>query len=179
RRIGYLLTQIRLNGENPELVQAVVDLSVRFGIVTPYTSYLITEDDILSEEGRREVADRDYQAEQAAPASTSGEAAVDEAAASGRLSQADSAVAPSAEAAGQIRYVGARAFVLLDGVWTETTYDPDRMVPERVVFGSEAYFALLASDPALADAFALGDRVIALSNGQAYEVTSASRDTTG
>ena len=48
RKIGYLLTQIRLHGENPESVQAIVDLSVRYGIVTPYTSYLITEDDILT-----------------------------------------------------------------------------------------------------------------------------------
>jgi Ca-activated chloride channel family protein len=170
RRIGHLLTQIRLHGENPELVQAVVDLSVRFGIVTPYTSYLITEDDILSQATRREVADREYEAQQAAPPTTSGESAVDEAAASGRLSQADSAVDPASEAAGQIRYVGARAFVLLDGIWTETTFDPDRMTPERVVFGSEAYFDLLASDPTLADAFALGDRVIAFSNGRVYEV---------
>jgi hypothetical protein len=34
----------------------------------------------------------------------------------------------------------------------------------------DAYFALLESVPALADAFALGDHVIFLSNGQAYEV---------
>ena len=170
RRIGYLLTQIRLNGEDPELVQAVVDLSVQFGIVTPYTSYLITEDDILSQSGRREVAERAYDAQQTAPASTSGQAAVDEAAESGRLSRADSAAAPEAEAAGQIRYAGARAFVLLDGVWTETTFDLDVMTPERVVFGSDAYFGLLETNPALADAFALGDQVIALSDGRAYEV---------
>jgi Ca-activated chloride channel family protein len=170
RRIGYLLTQIRLNGEDPELVQAVVDLSVEFGIVTPYTSYLITEDDILSQTGRQEAAERQYDAQQTAPASTSGQAAVDEAADTGQLSRAESAAAPAAEAAGQIQYVGARAFVLLDGVWTETTFDPDAMTPEQVVFGSEAYFALLESHPPLADAFALGDHVIALSNGQAYEV---------
>lgn len=170
RRIGYLLTQIRLNGEDPELVQAVVDLSVKFGIVTPYTSYLITEDDILSQSGRNEVAEREYDAQQSAPASRSGEAAVDEAADSGQLSRAESAAEPGAEAAGQIRYVGARAFVLLNGVWTETTFDPDAMTLEQVVFGSEAYFALVESNPTLADAFALGDHVIALSDGQAYEV---------
>ena len=61
RKIGYLLTQIRLNGENAELVQAVVDLSVQYGIVTPYTSYLITEDDILTQEGRDRVADEEYE----------------------------------------------------------------------------------------------------------------------
>ncbi|MER3485597.1 MAG: trypsin, partial [Chloroflexota bacterium] len=42
RKIGYLLNQIRLHGENREWVQAIIDLSVRYGIITPYTSYLIT-----------------------------------------------------------------------------------------------------------------------------------------
>ena len=51
RKIGALLTQIRLNGENPELVNSVVRLSVRYGIITPYTSYLIQEDDINRQGG--------------------------------------------------------------------------------------------------------------------------------
>ncbi len=48
RRIGDLLNSIRLNGENTELVDSVVKLSVRYGIITPYTSFLIDEDDILT-----------------------------------------------------------------------------------------------------------------------------------
>lgn len=52
RRIGDLLNQIRLRGENKELVDSVVSLSIRYGIITPYTSFLITEDDILSQAGR-------------------------------------------------------------------------------------------------------------------------------
>lgn len=43
RKIGYLLNQIRLRGENPELVQSVVTLSRRYGIITPYTSFLVQE----------------------------------------------------------------------------------------------------------------------------------------
>ncbi len=44
RKIGYLLETIRLSGEKRELVDEVVALSKRYGIVTPYTSYLVTED---------------------------------------------------------------------------------------------------------------------------------------
>ena len=58
RKIGYLLNQIRLHGENEELVDAVIDLSLEHGIVTPYTSYLITEDDIHSQEARDQAAER-------------------------------------------------------------------------------------------------------------------------
>ncbi len=43
RKVGYLLDQIRLNGENPELRQAVVQIGTEYGIVTPYTSYLVTD----------------------------------------------------------------------------------------------------------------------------------------
>ncbi|MBN2189077.1 MAG: VWA domain-containing protein [Chitinispirillaceae bacterium] len=45
RRIGFLLDQIRLNGEDRELVDEVTQLAKSFGIVTPYTSYLILEDE--------------------------------------------------------------------------------------------------------------------------------------
>ena len=45
RRIGYLLDQIRLHGQNNELRDEVTRLARDWGIVTPYTSYLIIEDE--------------------------------------------------------------------------------------------------------------------------------------
>lgn len=45
RRIGFLLEQIRLNGENKELVDEVTSLARAWGIITPYTSHLIVEDE--------------------------------------------------------------------------------------------------------------------------------------
>ncbi len=45
RRVGYLLDQIRLHGEADEVREEVVALARRWGIVTPYTSYLIVEDE--------------------------------------------------------------------------------------------------------------------------------------
>jgi Ca-activated chloride channel family protein len=45
RRVGWLLDQIRMNGENKELKDEVVRLAREYGIVTPYTSYLIIEDE--------------------------------------------------------------------------------------------------------------------------------------
>lgn len=45
RRVGYLLDEIRLRGENVELKDEVVRLSREYGIMTPYTSYLVLEND--------------------------------------------------------------------------------------------------------------------------------------
>jgi Ca-activated chloride channel family protein len=46
--VGFLMDQIRLNGENKELIGEVVRLSKKYGIITPYTSYLILEDEAVS-----------------------------------------------------------------------------------------------------------------------------------
>ncbi len=43
RRIGYLIDEIDLNGRNPELVEEIVRLSTRHGILTPYTAFLADE----------------------------------------------------------------------------------------------------------------------------------------
>lgn len=45
RRVGYLLDEIRLRGENAELRDEVTELARRYNIVTPYTAYLIVEDE--------------------------------------------------------------------------------------------------------------------------------------
>ena len=43
--MGYLLDEIRLRGEKKELKEEVARLARKYGIVTPYTSYLIIEDE--------------------------------------------------------------------------------------------------------------------------------------
>jgi len=45
RKIGYLLDQIRLHGKSQEAVEEVIRLSREYGIATPYTSYLVLENE--------------------------------------------------------------------------------------------------------------------------------------
>lgn len=45
RRVGYLLEEIRLHGEEAELREEATELARQYGIVTPYTAYLIVEDE--------------------------------------------------------------------------------------------------------------------------------------
>ncbi|CAN5284195.1 hypothetical protein BH11PLA2_BH11PLA2_10200 [soil metagenome] len=44
RKVGFLLDQIRMNGEQKELVEEVTKLAKRYSIATPYTSYLVVPD---------------------------------------------------------------------------------------------------------------------------------------
>jgi Ca-activated chloride channel family protein len=58
RKVGYLLDNIRLHGENRELKEEVVALGRRYGIVTPYTSFLVTEDQPAAQAWRGDDVDR-------------------------------------------------------------------------------------------------------------------------
>jgi Ca-activated chloride channel family protein len=204
RKIGALLNAIRLYGEDPELVDSIVRLSIRYGIITPYTSFLITEDDIFSQTGREEAqmvfeaeADEAFGAASGSNAVTAAEAAAD-------LSSAEAPMAAmptSSPAVGQppaegdfrdhgdvgmggaeyyagesapggqaIQYAADRTFVWRDGAWIDTSYDADEMTPVEVVFLSDEYFDLLELDPVIGEFLALGEHVLFVWDGQAYEV---------
>jgi len=178
RKIGYLLTQVRLHGPDQELIDQIVRLSIRYGIVTPYTSYLVTEPSPLGAAEQDRIAEEQFlQLESGAAAPTYGQDAVEKAAAQGEMEDSNTAAAPMAEAANMVRTVGSRTYVYSEGVWTDTAFDPDSMQTQKVSFLSDDYFALSESRPALADAFALGSRVIAISDRIAYEVVGSDETT--
>jgi Ca-activated chloride channel family protein len=180
RKIGYLLQQIRLHGEEGELVDEIVELSVRYGIITPYTSFLVLEtDQALSSEGRQNLADQ-LPAATVAPA---GEAAVDrslqEKALSGAAAVPMPTLAPSlagaptdayGNAVNPVKYVGDKTFILNDETWTDTTFDPDRMTAVPIEFGSDDYFKLAATRPEWGQYLAVGEHAIVVLDGTAYEV---------
>jgi Ca-activated chloride channel family protein len=185
RKIGALLSAIRLHGEDPELVDSIVRLSIRYGIITPYTSFLITEDDIFTQRGVEE-AQMMFEADAEMLAAPSGQAAVDAAESAAGLSSANAPVAAPtrsskdaggvelpAEAGEQaIRYAGDRTFVWRDGMWIDTLYEADAMTPVEVTFLSDEYFDLLALDPAIGEFLALGEQVLFVWAGTAYQIVT-------
>jgi len=190
RAIGHLLTEIRLHGESEELVQSVINLSVRYGIITPYTSYLIEEDDIFSQTGRddimeEEMMDMDMEFEEMAP-----KEAVEEAAVSADMSAAEAPMAAprtngtagggegmddgsanGERAVNAIQYIGSKTFILRDGVWMDTAYDADSQSPQLVTFASDNYFDLLDAAPEIGQYLALGEQVLVVYGGQVYQIT--------
>jgi len=147
RKIAHLLDQIRLYGESEELVDTVISLSKRYGIITPYTSFLVDEGSLSAEEMARMVT-------QAASAPPSGKQAVAGASSVRSLAE-EEAAPPEGES---VRTIDDRAFFLKDGVWVESTYADEETV--KIVAFSSAYFDLLSMKPELALFFALGDRLI-------------------
>jgi Ca-activated chloride channel family protein len=80
-----------------------------------------------------------------------------------------------------VRHAGAKTFVLKRGVWIDTDFNPETMTTERIGFGSEAYFDLLAARPTWGDYLALGERVIFVVDGAGgptpYEVVAEGEGT--
>jgi Ca-activated chloride channel family protein len=178
RKIGYLLNQIRLNGESKEVVSEIVALAVRYGIVTPYTSFLIDErQDVLTDVGRGGAAQEMQKSLAPSAMPFTGAGAVQQSQQQNQLRGAAVAptAAPSSVGDGRssvvIQSVGDQTFLLRNGVWTDTQFDPSKMTPTKIEFNSDAYFALLANHPDWGKYLALGSRVIVVVNGAPYEIT--------
>ena len=171
RKVGYLLNEIRLQGANQEIIDQIVRLSIRYGIVTPYTSYLVTEQAPLGEAEQQRLVDETFGKLMTTPTpAPSGQAAVQSAADAGAMQGAASAPELEGEASSKVRVMGSRTFVLSDGKWIDTAFDPDTMQTTPIEFLSTEYFDLVAAHPELGAAFTLGEQVIAISGGVAYEV---------
>ncbi len=185
RAIGHLLTQIRLHGEEPELVQSVVNLSIRYGIITPYTSYLIEEDDIFTQTGRQGIADEEMEELAEEPLAFTGAEAVSEAAAAGEMADAVAPLALPTAAPNNtgdggttavsdlVQFVGSKTFVWRDGVWIDTGLDPNIHILTPLNFASDTYFDLITAVPELANYFAIGQRVVVVHDGMAYEIVES------
>jgi Ca-activated chloride channel family protein len=212
RKIGYLLDEIRLHGESSEVKDEIVRLAKRYAIVTPYTSYLVVEDERRERvAGRGRDADGDGMIRWGAAyresevvgrqlvvaGNTEGLSAVDASVASKELREAPTVLdAPaalsvgaatrpradhgvahdagrfagdSAVAEGTIRYVGDKTFYFMNGRWVDSQFN-DKQKPEPVTLFSDAYFALLTRHPGIGPCLALGDHVIVVWEGTAYEI---------
>jgi len=70
-----------------------------------------------------------------------------------------------------VKHVGSKTFLLRNQTWIDTSFDTS-MKTKEVLFLSPEYFDLISDEPELGSYFALGDRVIVVYQGQAYEVVS-------
>ncbi len=162
RRVGQLLDEIRLHGEHAELKDEVVALAKEFGLVTPYTSYLVREDEPVAGVPVRPggiLRHRDA-AGSAAPAAamteTSGEAAVNLSRSIRSMQEAD--VAAPAPGNGLVAVQG-RTLRFVDDAWVDAAFDAEQDEVVAIRFASEAYFAFLRLYPDALDFARLGDAV--------------------
>lgn len=170
RKVAYLVDEVRLNGENEELVNEIVRLSEKYGIMSPYTSFLVTEGgfnergfderveleekpqffhDFFPQEGRRE-----------------GNYALIENSAALQALQLSTAETENADSVKRIKN---KTFYPREGVWTDSEHDAETET-EKIIFGSKAYFDLIAAEPELSQYLAIGKQVIFCHKDTCYEI---------
>ena len=168
RRVGWLLEQIRANGETKEVKEEVVDLGTRYGLVTPYTSYLATDGSMANvrrDAPRARAIENEAKAKMAA---ASGADAVGFSVQQNRMqSNARAAVAESDADNVLVRntannqFIGNRNFVNESGVWVDAEYSETSRLPvTNIRFASNEYFALIEKDRGIAQYLSLGEQVV-------------------
>ncbi|MGC9468590.1 MAG: VIT domain-containing protein [Anaerolineae bacterium] len=190
KKIGHLLTRIRLDGENAEWVDAVVKLSLRYGIITSYTSFLIEEpQESLTEEARARAGAQMMDELAEAPTAVSGQGAVEDAKLREGLLGAEAPIDPGAyapvnpeeESGGAsltaIRHVADKTFICTADRCVDTAYVPDQMPLQEIAFGSRAYETLLEAGSEWGAYFAVGPGAIVVGpEGQAYHLVFESHE---
>jgi Ca-activated chloride channel homolog len=196
RRVGALLRDLRLHGESNERVDEIKAIGLQFGIVTPYTSFLVDDhgvDDFYSvnmdhekkqapatwglvKSLRRSKHRVSGGATAAAPApqqylqeSVTGLDAVNLSMKINSMATAETE-APDADG-GAMKAKAGRTFLLSDGEWVEYGFADEKTKDIR--FGSDDYFKLMAKHSGLRDIFTLGERVVFKYDGKWYRIVPA------
>ena len=181
RRVGWLLEQIRSNGENKETRDEVVELGTRYGLVTPYTSYLATDGSM---------ANIRQDAPMAADMARSGTKKAEEKTGVGavRMSTRQNAMQVNTQvvagddkdAGEQIivrntvnnQFVANKNFINQNGVWVDSDFtEASRLTEVTVIFASDEYFKLVEREPGLAPYLSLGEQVVVVWRGKVYRIT--------
>ncbi len=197
RRIGYLLDQIRLNGEDKELVDEITQLAREFGIVTPYTSYLIMEDEevrladseldanfqtlppapILRQESagdfdamKLKSGDRSITASEEVQNLNRASNFAETKQGSGRMNYKDTE-GNEQNLTQQVRNVQGRAVYQSGKFWVDSELQKRKTRNERQIqFNSDEYFKLLKNKPETAQFLALGQNVRFYYDNTFYEI---------
>ena len=160
----------------------------RYGVITPYTSFLIEEDDIAAQSNPEFIEEAETVL--AAPEAVSGAEAVERAVTEGDLAGAvaplamatvavmDGGAPGEAVAEVAVQVAGERTFFRRGDVWVDSAYDAAAGEPAVIPFASDAYFELLSARPELGAALALGEEVLVVVDGAAYRITAEGSATT-
>jgi len=161
RRIGYLLEEIRLQGQNKEFADEIRRLGLKYGIVTPYTSFLVTE---------REQMTIDAAAPAAREAVLGGVVGGVGAVKAAKVTQAYKLEDRAAQVASErILYKDAKTFYLKDGVWIDSEYREGTPTTE-IKFNSDEFYRLISEKPAIAKYLSAARNMIVVFGGANYRI---------
>lgn len=180
RRVGWLIEEIRTNGETKELKDEIIDLGTRFGIVTPYTSYLATDGSYatvpqgvvtLDRENRAVLAMRPGVGKDSVEMSTKQRAAQENLSATVDITSDDEQIL--VRDTNESIFIGTKTFFLKDGVWVDAEAETKRnLIKVNIKFGSDEFFHLLSREKELARYLSIGSQVVIVWKGSLITITN-------
>ena len=181
RRVGWLLEQIRANGESKEVRDEVVELGTRYGLVTPYTSYLATDGSMANFRQDAPMAADAMRSGAAKAAEKKGAAAVQLSVQQNSMQMNTQVVAADDKDereqivlrnSAQNQFVANKNFINQSGVWIDSEFSADAKLSETSIkFASDDYFKLIEREPELAQYLSLGEQVVVVWKGKVYRIT--------
>ncbi len=196
RKIGFLLDELRLHGESQELKEEVIRLSKMYGIMTPYTSFLVQEDEQVARQMRRAPAGgrslgkafrgiyeekddemneaRDgqvaYKGAKSVGASQSNQAMQGAGSVQGEAQLMEQVAKFNSDRSGNqlINFIGPKTFYRDGEKWVDSKYD-GKAKPEVLRLFSKAYFDFIAANSEAGQYLAQGENVVLCWNGKVYE----------
>jgi Ca-activated chloride channel family protein len=191
RRVGEVINELDLRGRNQELIDELVRLSTKHGILTPYTAFLADERTNLF--SSKDNADRAEQAAFAGADSLSnvtGPSGVNLRAAKGGMQRAEAAPQQGRQrymdAKGlmkeedNVQIVGNKAMFRRSNRWVDPTVTPDEEKKAEVVEQfSDRYFELARNNTSLRKYLALPEGCTVKIEGRVYQINAAQQPTRG
>jgi Ca-activated chloride channel family protein len=165
QKIDFLIDEIRERGASKELVDHIVEVAKRYGIVTPYTSSLMTEDtptaqvvnQLKASQAAKFTGQEDNQRVGNQMAwRNAGNHEAQLYACNGALGRGTDAKA-IAQTLQEQRLVCNRAFGNGKAGWSEATFAAQKV--QSIRFGSDEYFQFVRENPETAPILALGNNV--------------------
>lgn len=184
RKVGYLLNQTRLYGENTETTEQIIALAKKYGIITPYTSYLVLEDGMspfMPPPGEFMLRDSfgggGGGGNAPAPSMVQGAHARKVSKGLQKQEQASSLEAAedkdSESSQQMVQQVQNKTFVQKGVVWEDTEYDADVKLKEvQIKFMSDEYFDLLDKYPDIGEYLSVGENVRIVWDSQVFVIQS-------
>lgn len=161
RRIGYLADQIRLYGKSGELVDEIVRLSKRYGIITEYTSFLVDPNLPITITAERPIIEKGVTSNLRM---ATGSEAVYQALKSQNLQFAPVVSDKYVDRTGkekkvsQVIQIGNKIFFKKGDVWMDSQYD-DKLETIKIKRFSPAYFELAKKFTEFEKYLSLGEKV--------------------
>lgn len=184
RKIGFLMDEIRLHGENKELHDQIVQLSKKHGVMSPYTSFLVQEEEKMASRDRDQLLRpatewgeknniQELSISTHAPRAMKGAAGSYDVKMSKKTRSMKEAESISRDS--NTKMIGNRNFHFDGNFWIDNEFNQEKNTVD-IKYSSEAYKNLILTFSETGKFLSLGEKVIFNFKGKYIKISDAGKE---